>query len=80
MPALNFFRLYQNQKSNLLKLLEEKGIRHLQLTKTTYGGDEFSLSLYFSVSPKKSYVKWIKHFGITHPRWKQNRAASVDRA
>lgn len=61
MPALNFFRLYQNQKSNLLRLLEEKGIKHLQSRKVTYGKEEYTLSLYFSVVPKKSYVKWIKH-------------------
>jgi hypothetical protein len=61
MPALNFFRLFPKQKSNLVSFLEKRGLEHLGSKTIKSQGKTFSLSLYFSSSPKKSYVKWIKN-------------------
>jgi len=61
MPALNFFRLYPKQKENLIQFVVKRGLAHLESKIIHHLGMTFTLSLYFSSSPKKSYVKWIKH-------------------
>ena len=61
MPALNFFRLFPKQKDQMIKLIESRGLVHLQSQSAQHRGRAYALSLYFSSSPKKSYVKWIKH-------------------
>lgn len=61
MPALNFFRFFPKQKDNLVNYLEKRGLKHIETKSIEYQGGSVNLSLYFSSSPKKSYVKWIKH-------------------
>lgn len=60
MSELNIFRLYPNQKANLLNFMAKKGITKTDTINITYQGTNYSLDLYYSKMPQPAKVKWVK--------------------
>ena len=79
MPALNFFRIFPEQKNNLLTLLQQKGLECIDSKSFTENKVRYKLSLYFSSKPKKSFVKWITQLQVVFkiPDKKVNNFSAV---
>lgn len=61
MPALNIFRLFPNQKTALIAQLQKSGLSLIGTAQANAGRIAYDLNLYFSTSPKRSFVKWIEN-------------------
>ncbi|MFO0590322.1 MAG: DUF6119 family protein [Polyangiaceae bacterium] len=60
MPGFNFFRLFAQQKQNLVSHLKSKGVTLTGHKDVDDDGTRFRYELYFSQKPPKKPVKWVK--------------------
>jgi uncharacterized protein (TIGR04141 family) len=60
MPGFNFFKIYKKQQPHLTTYLKSKGMTIIDTKEVLDGTTKFHYQLYFTKTPPKRPVKWIK--------------------